>query len=214
MARAATCIRRTWRSIWTSTRLSTTTAIAPPPSAIPACASMPSPRRWRIWMPAAPSPSRVCARRSARLRCRPHSPSSPHAPRPAHLRSTPTFPFRRPCPRARALWQRFPIFRTRAWMSWRACAASLPAPLIPMRPKRCWSPRWCRTTIRCLPIALAGRLSFASAAARCPTWLRISTAWPMPMRAAVRSHMARSLRSFMRPRLSMMCRQSCSTLLQ
>ena len=62
-ARAATCTRRTWRSTWTSTRLSTTTAIAPPPSAIPACASTLSPRRWRIWMPVAPSPSRACVRR-------------------------------------------------------------------------------------------------------------------------------------------------------
>ena len=213
MARAATCTRRTWRSTWTSTRLSTTTAIAPPPSAIPACASTPSPRRWRIWMPVAPSPSRVCARRSARLQYRPHSPSSPRAPRPPHLRSTPTFPSRRPSPRARALWRRFPIFRSRAWTSSRSCVASSLAVWIPMPPRRCWSPRWCRTTIHCLPTALAGRSSFAFVVDRSPTWSRISTAWPTPMSEAAPSRTARSSRLSIRPKPSRTCRQSCSTLL-
>ena len=161
-------------------------------------------------MPAAPSPSKVCARRFARLR---RSRNSPRAPRPPRRPSTPTFPSRRPSPRARALWRRFPIFRTRAWMSWRACAASLPVPLIPTPPKRRWSPRWCRTTIRCSPTALAGRSSFAFAAVRCPTWSRISTAWPTPMSEAARSRTARSSRLSIRPKPSKMCRQSCSTLL-
>ena len=135
-------------------------------------------------------------------------------PAPTASAVNPNFPFPAPSPRAQALWRRFPIFRTRAWMSSWPCVASSPAPLTPMRPKRCWSPRWCRTTIRCLPIALTGRLSFAFAAVRCPTWSRISTAWPMPMCAAVRSPMVRSLRLSMCPRRSMTCRQSCSTLSQ
>ena len=69
------------------------------PAAIvtPVCASTLLPRLWRIWMPAAPSPSKVCARRFARLR---RSRNSPRAPHPKRRPSTPTFPFRRPSPRA------------------------------------------------------------------------------------------------------------------
>ena len=162
-------------------------------------------------MPAAPSPSKVCARRFARLR---RSRNSPRAPHPKRRPSTPTFPFRRPSPRARALWRRSPIFRTRAWMSWRACAASLPVPLIPTPPKRHWSPRWCRTTIRCSLTALAGRSSSAFAADRSPTWSRTSTAWPMPTCAAARSPMARSSRLSIHLRPLTKHRQSCSTLLR
>lgn len=137
----------------------------------------------------------------------------PRAPHPKRRPSTPTFPFRRPSPRARALWRRSPIFRTRAWMSWRACAASLPVPLIPTPPKRHWSPRWCRTTIRCSLTALAGRSSSAFAVDRSPTWSRTSTAWPMPTCAAARSPMARSSRLSIHLRPLTKHRQSCSTLL-
>ena len=49
---------------------------------------------------------------------------------------------------------------------------ALPVPLIPTPPKRRWSPRWCRTTIRCSLTALAGRSSSAFAVDRSPTWSR------------------------------------------
>ena len=50
-------------------------------------------------------------------------------------RSTPTFPSQHLSPRVPASWRRSPIFRTRAWMSWRACAASLPVPCGSRRPQ-------------------------------------------------------------------------------
>ena len=138
----------------------------------------------------------------------------PTRPAPSASAVNPNFPFPAPVPTSPSLVAALSDLSDARMDKLVAMRRKLAGTIDPMRPKQCWNPRWCRTTIRCLPIALAGRLSFASAAARCPTWLRISTAWPMPMCAAVRSPMARSLRSFMRPRLSMMCRQSCSTLLQ
>ena len=99
-------------------------------------------------------------------------------------------------------------------MSWRACAASSSPPSTPTPPRRYWSPRWCRTTIRCLPTVLAGRSSFASAAARYPTWSRTSTAWPAPTCAGARSRTARSSRSSILPRLLTRFRCACSTLLR
>ena len=124
------------RSIWTSTRLSTTTATAPPHTAIPVCASTPSPQRWRTWTPAALSLLRGCARRFARLR-RSRTARAWRVRR-AGRQPQLSLPGARPH-RARALWRRFPILSARAWMSWRACAASLPVPLIPTPPKRRWS---------------------------------------------------------------------------
>ncbi len=76
-------------------------------SVIPACASTLSPRLWRIWMPAAPSPSKVCARRFARLR---RSRNSPRATRPKRRPSIPTFPFHHPSPRVPASWRRLRSF--------------------------------------------------------------------------------------------------------
>ena len=65
----------------------------------PGIANTPSPRHWRIWMRAAPSPLRACARRFARLRRRP---SNPRVLRPPRRQLTPTFLSRRRSPRARA----------------------------------------------------------------------------------------------------------------